>query len=217
MIGRLSGTLVWRGGERVLIDVRGVGYEVFVAERTRMALPGLGEAVTLWTEMIVREDLMQLFGFLSLEDREWHRLLTTVQGVGAKSAAAIVGALGAAGTARAVAIGDWTAIKAAPGIGPKTAQRVVMELKDKAHTVMALGGAAAVEPDGSEVIESSAFVPSTTPIAASPSAQAEALSALTNLGYGPSEATQAVAEAAAAGTDGTQALIRAALKLLAPK
>ena len=215
MIGRLSGTLVWRGGERVLIDVRGVGYEVFVAERTRMALPGLGEAVTLWTEMIVREDLMQLFGFLSLEDREWHRLLTTVQGVGAKSAAAIVGALGAAGTARAVAIGDWTAIKAAPGIGPKTAQRVVMELKDKAHTVMALGGTASVEPDPGEVIEPAAATPA--PKAPSPSAQAEALSALTNLGYGPSEATQAVAEAAAAGTDGTQALIRAALKLLAPK
>jgi len=214
MIGRLSGVLAWRGSDRVLIDVRGVGYEVFVSEGIRMRLPGLGEAVTLWTEMIVREDILQLFGFLTLEDREWHRLLTTVQGVGAKSAAAIVGVLGASGTARAVSIGDWAAIKAAPGVGPKLAQRVVLELKDKAHLIMAMGGGTV---DNDDVIEPSAMPKPQPKAAGSANTQAEALSALTNLGYGPSEAAQAVAEANAAGADGTQAMIRAALKLLAPK
>jgi holliday junction DNA helicase RuvA len=217
MIGRLSGTLAWRGTDRVLLDVRGVGYEVFIGERTRMALPGLGEALTLWTEMVVREDIMQLYGFLTLEEREWHRLLTTVQGVGARTAQAILGTLGASGTARAISIGDWASVKAAPGIGPKLAQRIVLELKGKAHTVMALGGAA--EADVAEVIEP--VTPSAPakakPAKSSASAQSEALSALTNLGYGPSEAAQAVAQAADEGADTVQVLIRAALKLLAPK
>ena len=216
MIGRLSGSLAWRGSDRVLLDVRGVGYEVFIGERTRMALPGLGEALTLWTEMVVREDIMQLFGFLTLEEREWHRLLTTVQGVGARTAQAILGTLGASGTARAISIGDWASVKAAPGIGPKLAQRIVLELKGKAHTVMALGGASEPETDN-EVIETAAAPIRVKPAKSSASAQSEALSALTNLGYAPSEAAQAVAQAADEGAEGTQAMIRAALKLLAPK
>ncbi|MDH3263131.1 MAG: Holliday junction branch migration protein RuvA, partial [Paracoccaceae bacterium] len=142
MIGRLAGRVEMKGEGQVLIDVRGVGYVVHVSDRTMAALPPVGEAVALWTDLLVREDLLQLFGFLSLQEKEWHRLLMTVQGVGAKAAMAILGTLGAEGLSRALALGDSLSVKAAPGVGPKLAQRVVMELKGKAPAVMAMGSAA---------------------------------------------------------------------------
>lgn len=223
MIGKLSGRIDYRGEDHVLIDVRGVGYVVYCSERTLAALPGPGEAVALYTDLLVREDLLQLYGFLSLVEKEWHRLLLTVQGVGSKAALAIQGALGPEGVSRAIALGDWNAIKAARGIGPKTAQRVVIELKDKAPTVMAMGAAtpATTATGGAaDVIEPGAapLAPATAAPADTGTVQAEALSALGNLGYGPSEAAGAVAQAAgeAQGAD-TATLIRAALKLLAPK
>ncbi|MCB1396920.1 MAG: Holliday junction branch migration protein RuvA [Rhodobacter sp.] len=224
MIGKISGRIDYRAGDHVLIDVRGVGYLVYASDRTLAALPGPGEACALYTELLVREDLLQLFGFLTLAEKEWHRLLMSVQGVGAKAAMAILGALGPDGVARALTIGDAGAIRKAPGIGPKLAQRVVMELKDKAPAVMALGAAAPDLGDDTPVIEDEA--PAAAPAAKpapkpsarrqSAQAQADALSALTNLGYGPSDAAQAVAQAAETETE-TPALIRAALKLLAPK
>ncbi|GAB4259613.1 MAG: Holliday junction branch migration protein RuvA [Pararhodobacter sp.] len=224
MIGRISGRLDYRAGDHVLIDVRGVGYIVHVSERTLAALPGPGEACALYTEMLVREDLIQLFGFLTLAEKEWHRLLMSVQGVGAKAALAILGTLGPEGVARALAIGDAGAIRKAPGVGPKLAQRVVMELKDKAPAVMAMAAAAPDLGDDTPVIEADAADAPAKPAKAAKSsprrqsaqAQAEALSALTNLGYGPSDAAQAVATAAETETE-TPGLIRAALKLLAPK
>ncbi|WP_461306696.1 Holliday junction branch migration protein RuvA, partial [Albidovulum sp.] len=146
MIGRVAGILVHRGADHALIDVRGVGYEVHISQRTAAALPRPGEAVALYTDLLVREDLLQLFGFPTLLEREWHRLLTTVQGVGARASMAILGTLGAEGTARAIALGDAAAVRAAPGVGPKLAQRIVNELKDKAPALMALGGGAAAEP-----------------------------------------------------------------------
>jgi len=202
-----------------------VGYIVFCSDRTLMALPGAGEFTALYTDMVVREDLMQLFGFLTLVEKEWHRLLLSVQGVGAKASLAILGTLGPDGVSKAIALGDWTSVKAAKGIGPKTAQRVVNELKDKAPKVMAMAGsapAAMEQPtDADTVLEPVAAAKSdaaSAAIAGNPAAQAEALSALTNLGYGPGEAASAVAQAMADGSDGeTAALIRAALKLLAPK
>jgi Holliday junction DNA helicase RuvA len=224
MIGKISGRLDYRASDHVLIDVRGVGYIVHVSERTLAALPGPGEACALYTEMLVREDLMQLFGFLTLAEKEWHRLLMSVQGVGAKAAMAILGTLGPDGVARALAIGDAGAIRKAPGVGPKLAQRVVMELKDKAPTIMAMG-AAAPDLGDDTLIEEGPSPDTPAPVAkpAKPSArrqsaqaQADALSALTNLGYGPSDAAQAIAQAAETETE-TPALIRAALKLLAPK
>ena len=139
MIGKLSGRLDWRGSDQVLIDVRGVGYIVHVNDRTLAAMPSVGEAVSLYTDLLVREDLLQLFGFATLLDKEWHKLLTTVQGVGAKAAMAIMGTLGADGVARALTLGDQRAIQAAPGVGPKLAQRVILELKSKAPSVMAMG------------------------------------------------------------------------------
>ncbi|NCO17255.1 MAG: Holliday junction branch migration protein RuvA, partial [Alphaproteobacteria bacterium] len=124
MIGKISGRIDYRGPDHVLIDVRGVGYIVHVSDRTLAALPAPGEAVALYTELLVREDLLQLFGFATLLEKEWHRLLTTVQGVGAKAALAILGTLGVEGVARAITLGDARSIQAAPGIGPKIAQRV---------------------------------------------------------------------------------------------
>lgn len=220
MIGRLAGRIEYRAEDHVLIDVRGVGYVVQCSERTMAALPGPGEAAALWTDLLVREDLLQLYGFLTLAEKEWHRLLMSVQGVGAKASLAILGALGADGVSRAVALGDWTAIKAAKGIGPKTAQRVVNELKDKAPAVMALGaGMVAAAPATEPVPERAGATPSPAEAAAprAPGAQAEALSALGNLGYTPGEAAQAVAQAAGEAPEAdTAALIRAALRRLAP-
>ena len=137
----------------MLIDTGGVGYIVHCSERTLAAMPAPGGAVALYTDLLVREDLMQLYGFRTLAEREWHRLLMTVQGVGAKAALAILGALGTEGVARALSLGDATAIRAAPGVGPKIAQRVILELKAKAPVVMAMGAHGAAPAMGGELIE----------------------------------------------------------------
>lgn len=220
MIGKITGRIEYRAADHVLIDVRGVGYIVFCSDRTLAALPGVGEVTALFTDLLVREDLMQLFGFQTLVEKEWHRLLTSVQGVGAKASLAILGTLGPDGVSRAIALGDWNAVKAAKGIGPKIAQRVVLDLKDKAPSVMVMTGtqAQAVEVTEGEVIEPQAVAKPATVQPANASAQAEALSALSNLGYTPGEAAGAVAQAAGETPDAdTSTLIRAALKLLAPK
>lgn len=221
MIGRIAGRIEYKGDDHVLVDVRGVGYIVYCSDRVLSQVGAPGEAVALYTDLLVREDILQLFGFPSMVEKEWHRLLMSVQGVGAKASLAILGTLGPDGVSRAIALGDWNSVKAAKGIGPKTAQRVVNELKDKAPAVMAMGGAASVAAQASEedaVIEPVAAAPVARAPAPSASAQAEALSALGNLGYGPGEAAGAVAQAAGETPEaGTSELIRAALKLLAPK
>ncbi len=225
MIGRIAGVILHRARDHVMIDVRGVGYIVHVSERTAAALPPAGQAVALYTELLVREDLLQLFGFPTLLEKEWHRLLTSVQGVGAKVSLAILGTLGAEGLARAIAMGDWSSVRRAQGVGPKLAQRVVLELKDKAPAIMALGGDLTVDAGMPVVIEAGesalAPMPAAAPVPPRPDgaqAVAEALSALVNLGYAQSEAASAVAEAQATEPGAaTPALIRAALRLLAPK
>jgi len=218
MIGKISGRLEYRAGDHVLIDVRGIGYIVYLSDRTMAALPAVGEAVALFTELLVREDNLQLFGFTTLLEKEWHRLLMSVQGIGAKASMAILGALGAEGVSRAVALGDVNAIKVAKGVGPKTAGRVVLELKDKAPAVMALGGTLMAAQG--DVVADVEVIETVTPVIepSSAAAQSEALSALANLGYGPGDAAGAVAQAAGEAPEAdTPALIRAALKLLAPK
>lgn len=225
MIGRISGRLDWRGSDHVLIDVRGVGYIVHVSDRTLAGMPGLGEAVSLYTELLVREDLLQLFGFPTMLEKEWHKLLVTVQGVGAKAAMAILGTLGAEGVGRAITLGDARAVQAAPGVGPKLAQRVILELKAKAPGVMAAGAGLAVKAGAEDVvIEEATPLPVRKPAkgdegaARRASASADALSALVNLGYGQGDAAQAVATVLGDQPDLDAAgLIRAALKLLAPK
>ncbi len=218
MIGKIAGRLEYRAADHVLIDVRGVGYIVYVSDRVIAGLPANGEAVALYTDLLVREDNLQLFGFTTLVEKEWHRLLMSVQGIGAKASMAILGTIGADGVSRAIALGDWNAVAKAKGVGPKTAQRVTIELKDKAPGVMAMGGTVG-DALGDVVIE--AETPDQVRRAPAPKsnpAQAEALSALGNLGYAPGEAASAVAEATGTNPDAdTSALIRAALKLLAPK
>lgn len=223
MIGKLSGVVDWKGLDQVLLDVRGVGYIVHVNDRTLAALPPVGEAAALYTDLLVREDLLQLFGFLTLLDREWHKLLMTVQGVGAKASMSILGALSAEGVARAIALGDARAIQAAQGVGPKLAQRVILELKAKAPGMMTLGGT--MPATAHEVIEApEAPAPKRRAAAPPPPVSnraafsADALSALVNLGYGQGEAAQAVMTISAEQPEAdTATLIRASLKLLAPK
>lgn len=224
MIGRISGRLDWRGPDHVLIDVRGVGYIVYVSDRTLAGMPGLGEAISLYTDLLVREDLLQLFGFPTMLEKEWHKLLMTVQGVGAKASMAILGTLGAEGVGRAITLGDARSVQAAPGVGPKLAQRVILELKAKAPGVMAagVGLSAKAEADDAVVEE---FVPAPRKAvrpdegaAKRAASTADALSALVNLGYGQGDAAQAVAAVAGDQPEAdTATLIRAALKLLAPK
>ena len=222
MIGKITRRVDYRGSDHVLVDVQGVGYLVFCSERTLAALPAQGGVVALYTDLLVREDNLQLFGFLTLADKEWHKLLTSVQGVGAKAALAIAGTLGTDGVSRAIALGDMAAIKSAPGVGPTIAQRVVTELKDKAPSIMAMGaeGAAQAVADADMVID--VVTPSEgssrqRPAAQSSATQADALSALVNLGYGHGDAASAVAQASGENADAdASALIKAALKLLAP-
>ena len=222
MIGKITGRVDYTAADHVLIDVQGVGYLVYCSERTLAALPAAGSVVALYTELLVREDNLQLFGFLTLAEKEWHKLLTTVQGVGAKAALAIAGTLGTDGVSRAITLGDMVAIKAAPGVGPKLAQRIVTELKDKAANIIAMGAAGSEQAviDDSVVIDPpTASAPRVVAdVSNNAGAQADALSALVNLGYGQGEAASAVAKSSGLNPDtGSGALIKAALKLLAPK
>jgi len=224
VIGRLSGSIVYKNTDHVLIDVRGVGYIVYVSERTIAALPQPGAFASLYTDLLVREDLLHLFGFLTLDEKEWHRLLMSVQGIGAKASMAILGTLGADGISRAITLGDWNSVKAAPGVGPKIAQRVTNELKDKAASVMAMTAPQAANPvliddaDQSDAPPATGLVATPPPNLGAGQARADAMSALTNLGYAPGEAATAVTEAMDELPEADSAgLIRLALRKLAPK
>jgi Holliday junction DNA helicase RuvA len=203
MIGKLKGVIESYGTDFVIVDVHGVGYEVHCSARTLQALPPAGEAVTLAIETHVREDQIRLFGFLSNLDREWFRLLQTVQGVGTKVALAILGTLAPADLASAIALRDKATITRAPGVGPKVAERIVTELKDKAPAY------AAVDP---AVIRLSGAVDDQR----APQPVSDAVSALVNLGYGPPQAAAAIAAATRAAGEGADArqLIRLGLKEL---
>ena len=222
MIGRLRGRVDYKTQDHFLLDVNGVGYLIFCSERTLAEIPIDGEFTTIYTDLLVREDLMQLFGFLSQVEKEWYRLLISVQGVGAKASLAILSALGEDGVSRAIALGDWTSIKSAKGIGPKTAQRVVNELKDKAAHVMSIVPNEIAERenkiDEGEVVERIDDHPPINLAASNKTAQADALSALQNLGYSPSESAAAVAKILHESSDlSTEELIRNSLKMLSPK
>ncbi len=196
MIGRLRGRVDGRGENWVLIDVGGVGYMVEGSPRMMEDLPADGEAVSLAIETYVREDQLRLFGFLNEDDRSWFRLLMGVQGVGAKVALAIQGVLSAADLAAAVAAEDKAMVSRAPGVGPKVAQRIVQELKDKVPEAQFSVSASTGEAGGQ--------------------AMSEAMSALTNLGYPRAQANQALLAARGKVEDGdsVEALIKQALKEL---
>jgi Holliday junction DNA helicase RuvA len=204
MIGKLKGIVDSYGEDFIVLDVQGVGYLVHCSARTLQALPAPGEAATLSIETHVREDQIRLFGFLSDVEREWFRLLQTVQGVGAKVALSVLGTLKVGDLASAVAMRDKAAIARAPGVGPKVAERIVTELKDKAPAFASVD-AAAVHLAGS-LDEKRA-----------PRPVMDAVSALVNLGYGQPQAAAAIAAAtrnAGVGAD-TATLIRQGLRELA--
>ncbi len=182
MIARLTGKIEPLGEDRVVVDVGGVGYLVFCSGRTLAQLPADGSTVQLHIETHVREDHIHLYGFADAGELEWFRLLTTVQGVGARVALAILTALRPDELLQAVAAADKAAVSRANGVGPKLAGRIVTELKDKVGGI-ALGAAAAIRVAGTSAV----------PVAAG--VDEDAVSALVNLGYGRSEAFGAVARA----------------------
>ncbi len=196
MIAKLTGTIDEIGTDNIVLDVNGVGYLVFCSSRTIGAIGGVGDGATIYTEMQVSETDMRLMGFASGSERDWFRLLISVQGVGGKVALAILSALETAEISRAVATGDKAMVSRANGVGPKLALRIVNELKDKVGGIatdpIAGGGTVATASDNS----------------------ADAVSALLNLGFKPADASAAVAAAEADAGEGAtlDALVRLALK-----
>lgn len=168
MIGRIQGTLIESNPPQVLVDVHGIGYEVDVPMSTFYNLPGLGEKVTLLTHMVVREDAQLLYGFLTAPERDCFRQLLKVTGIGARTALAILSGMSVEMLVQAVAMQEVGILTKVPGIGKKTAERLILELKDKL---------------GSAIISSG--------VTAASSAVADVIKALVSLGYSEREATQA--------------------------
>jgi Holliday junction DNA helicase RuvA len=204
VIGKLRGTIDSYGEDWVIVDVGGIGYQVFCSTRTLQALPRPGEAATLSIETYVREDLIRLYGFANELEREWFRLLQTVQGVGAKVALAVLGTLKPGELATAIALQDRATLARAPGVGRKVAERIAAELRDKAPAY------ANADP---AVVHLQADLAD----GRAPAPVADAVSALVNLGYAQIQASAAVAAAArsAGETASTEQLIRLGLKELA--
>ena len=204
MIGKLKGVVDSYGEDFLILDVHGVGYVVQCSSRTLQALPRPGEAAVLSIETHVREDAIRLYGFLADDERDWFRLLQTVQGVGAKVALAILGLGKTDALASAIARQDKAAISRAPGVGPRLAARITAELKDKMPAASSAGPLTGVLAEEET-------------ISGAPPAIRDAISALVNLGYGRHQATAAVAAAQQALGEGSeaQALIRRGLKELA--
>ena len=204
MIGKLKGIVDSYGEDFIILDVNGVGYLVHCSARTLQELPAMGQGATLSIETYVREDQLRLFGFMSDVEREWFRLLQTVQGVGARVALSVLGTLKPADLATAIAMRDKAMVARAPGVGPKVAERIVTELKDKAPAFAGLDPA---------VVRLSGAVEEKR----APQPIADAVSALVNLGYGRPQAASAVAVAARSAGEGADAanLIRLGLKELA--
>ena len=203
MIGKLRGIVDSVGRDWVIVDVGGVGYEVSCPARTLSRMPAIGQPVALMIETYVREDAIKLFGFLSDAERSWFRLLQNVQGVGTKVALSVLGVLEPQEIANAIALQDKAQMGRAPGVGPKVAQRIVSELRDKAPALMVAGGMGM--PAGGLGVPG--------PM----SAASDAMSALINLGYSAAEANAAIASVSAKlGTEAkAEELIRQGLKELA--
>ncbi|MBL8590862.1 MAG: Holliday junction branch migration protein RuvA [Methylobacteriaceae bacterium] len=204
MIGRLKGIVDSFGEDHVVVDVQGVGYVVACSARTLQLLPRAGEAVSLAIETQVREDSIRLFGFLADAERDWFRLLQSVQGVGAKVALAILGVMSAADLSAAIGLQDKAMVGRAPGVGPKLAARIVAELKDKGPAL------AAVDPVAARLAGAEESKSAPKPVQ-------DAISALVNLGYGRPQAAAAVAASVKALGESAEApaLIRRGLKELA--
>jgi holliday junction DNA helicase RuvA len=206
MIGKLRGKVDAVGESHLIIDVNGVGYEVQASSRTLRNLKA-GDEVSLTIDTHVREDAIRLFGFQSEVERSWFRTLQSIQGVGSKVALAVLGIMAPQDLANAIALQNFAAVEETPGVGKKLAQRIVLELKDKAPALSVAGLHMPVGASGSGGALG----------AVHGHAAAEAISALTNLGYNPQQASGAVAVAMKELGDGadTAKLIRRSLKELA--
>jgi len=204
MIGKLTGRIDSYGPGWVIVDCGGVGYLVSCSGATLQALPPIGEAASLFVETQVREDAIQLFGFSGEDERDWFRLLVSVQGVGARLALAILGTLRTRELAAAISTADKGMISRAPGVGPRLATRIATELKDKVPAFADIDPA--VARLGADIDAGTAPAPA-----------ADAISALVNLGYGQAQASAAIAAALREAGDGAEAakLIRLGLKELA--
>ena len=207
MIGRLKGRVEALGESHLILDVNGVGYEVQASARALRNLK-LGEEATLTIDTHVREDAIRLYGFASEVERSWFRTLQTVQGVGAKVSLSVLSVLSAQDLATAIALGNWSAVQQAQGVGKVVAQRIVAELKNKAPALAIAGlhqpgGTVTGGATGSDAVAQGHHA-------------AEAMSALTNLGYGLADASRAVAVAVKelGGEADTAKLIRRGLKEL---
>ena len=205
MIGKLRGKVDAVGESHLILDVMGVGYEVLASSRTLRNLK-TGDEASLTIDTHVREDAIKLYGFTSEVERTWFRTLQTIQGVGAKVALAVLGTLSPQDLANAIALGNWQAVEEANGVGKKLAQRIVIELKEKAPGLSVAGLNIATSAGNKQ--DTRAIIGN---------APAEAISALTNLGYQPTQASQAVAVAMQELGDGADVakLIRRGLKELA--
>jgi holliday junction DNA helicase RuvA len=203
MIGKLKGIVDSVEEEALILDVNGVGYLVSASARTLRAIPALGEPTVLLIETYVREDAIRLYGFLTAGERDWFRLLQSVQGVGAKVALGILGALSAEALSTAVARQDKAMMARAPGVGPKLAARLVLELKDKAPAM-----------SDADFVHAGSGRDHTPKLA---KAAEDAVLALVGLGYAQAQAAAAVARISAqlGPAAETAALIRAGLKELA--
>lgn len=198
MIGRISGTLLHKQGTEVLVDVGGVGYELQVPMTTLFQLPAPGESVTIITHHAVREDAHTLYGFVSERDRELFRHLIRVTGIGPKLALTILSGMDSASFARAVQAGDLTSLVALPGVGKKTAERLLVEMRDRLATWLQ-------EIDAQGAGSTPVSTPATDNVA-------EAEEALVALGYKPAEAARLIAAVDNDDVSGSEELIRLALK-----
>ena len=203
MIGKLKGVVDGIGDDFALIDVHGVVYEAFCSTRTLGALPAAGQATVLFVDMIVREDLIRLYGFATETEKAWFKLLLTVQGVGSRVALAILSVLSPSELASAIALQDKAMVGRANGVGPKLAIRIVTELKGKGPTLGAVdAGVLGLQAALGEGVAGGNVT--------------DAVSALTNLGYSSAQASAALARVVGREGDGlaTDKLIRLGLREL---
>jgi Holliday junction DNA helicase RuvA len=204
MIGKLTGIVDTFGTDSLILDVHGVGYQVHCSAKTLEALPARGDAATLFIETQIRDEQIRLIGFMSEVEREWFRLLLTVQGVGSKVALAVLGTLNSSELASAIALQDKAMIARTPGVGPKVAARIAAELRDRAPGITGVDmGVIRLQSELAGKV--------------APKPAADAVSALVNLGYGQMQASAAVAAAMREAGEGaeTARLIRLGLKELA--
>ena len=222
MIGRVSGILDYVSADHILVDDGGVGYIIYVTQSTISNLPNLGDRISLFTELVVKEDLLQLVGFITPVEREWYKLLTSVQGVGSKAALALLGQITIQNISRAILLEDSTTITSAQGIGPKIAKRLVVELKGKVPNMIKLQNKSEIslKNGNKELIKKNYEINNQNFFQNNVSQkEVDAISALMNLGYSQLNSSQVIAKVIDASNKelDVEDIIRLSLKTLVSK